>query len=51
LLRLRPRQQHAKRQHVLEASVVNPSAFIHEHAMHERDLAGWAAEAQAADLE
>ena len=51
LLRLRSRQQHAEVERVQEARLVDPFLLVDHDAMHHRDLAGRAAEVDAADLE
>ena len=51
LLRLRPRQQHAEVERVQEARLVDPLLLVDHDAMHHGDLAGRAAEIDAADLE
>jgi hypothetical protein len=50
-LRFGAGQEHAEGQHVLEARIVDPFALIDKNAVHQRDLPGRAAEAEAADLE
>src|SRR5690606_22921063 len=51
LLRLGTRQQHAEGQHVLKAFVVEPAALLDIDAVHQGDLPGRAAKAQAAELQ
>ena len=43
------RQQHAEIERVQERLLADPFALVHQHAMHQRDLAGRAAEGQNAD--
>src|SRR6185503_15483786 len=51
LLRLRAGQQHAEVERVQVARLVDPLLLVDQDAVHERDLAGGAAETEAADLE
>ena len=44
------RQQHAEIERVQKMLFVDPFALVHQHAMHQRDLSGRAAEGQHADL-
>ena len=50
LLRLGPGQQHAVVERVQEARLADPALLVDEHAVHQRDLTGRAAEAEQADL-
>jgi hypothetical protein len=43
------REQHAKIEGVQEALLADPAAFVDQHAMHQRNLTGRAAEGQDAD--
>ena len=49
LLRLGPRQQHAEVERVQEAPLAEPALLLDQDAVHHRDLAGRAAEAQRGD--
>jgi hypothetical protein len=51
LLGLRPRQQHAEVKRMQEALLVDPLLLLDQNAMHQRDLAGRAAETDAAYFE
>src|SRR5262245_5484093 len=51
LLCLRAWQQHAEIQCVQKTRLVDPFPFINHDAMHQRDLPGWPAEVDAADLQ
>jgi len=51
LLGLWPWKQHAVIERVQELRFRHPLFFVDDDAMHERDLAGWATEAEAANLE
>jgi hypothetical protein len=50
-LRLRAGQQHAEIQRVQVARLFHPLLLVDQDPVHERDLAGRAAEAEAADLQ
>ena len=43
-------QQHAEIERAKELVLADPAMLIHQHAVHQRDLTGWAAERQDADL-
>ena len=51
LLRLRARQQHAVVERVQEPALRNPALLLDQDAVHDRDLAGRAAEAQHRDAQ
>ena len=51
LLRLGPWQEHAVVQRMEEPLLVDPAFLLDEHAVHQRDLAGGAAEIDEPDLE
>ena len=51
LLRLGPRQQHAVVERVQEPALRNPALLLDQDAVHDRDLAGRTAEAQARDAQ
>ena len=44
LVRLRAREQHAKTQGMCELILIKPAALLDDFAVHDRNLAGWAAE-------
>ena len=46
LLRLGAGEQHAEIQRMQKAALRDPFLIVDEHAMHQRDLSGGAAEAQ-----
>src|SRR5262249_33505365 len=50
LLRLGSRQHHAVVERVQEAPFRDPALLLDQLAMHDRDLAGWTAEADPAEL-
>ena len=51
LLSLRSRQQHAVVQRVQKAWLVDPSLFVDDDPVHQRDLSGGPAKAEHADLQ
>jgi hypothetical protein len=51
LRRFGARQQHAQIEGVEKPRFVDPLLLVHHDPMHQRDLAGWAAKLDAADLE
>ncbi len=51
LLRLGPRQEHAKIQRVQKARLANPAAFLDQFGLHDRDLSRRPAEADESELE
>ena len=46
LLGLRTRQEHAVIERMQEPAFGNPPLFLHQNAVHDRDLPGWTAETQ-----
>src|SRR5690606_27316328 len=49
LLRLRPRQEHAVIKGVEKTAFADPAFFLHQNAVHDRDLPGRAAEGEQGD--